>query len=54
MSITVLELINLLEQMPDEAVVVTPIARGPGYGGHADVLTALYDRDLDAVVMLIE
>jgi len=48
MTITVLELIDLLEKFPDDAEVVMP----DGKGGHVGVLAALYNDERDAVFLL--
>lgn len=50
MPITVLELINMLESMPDDVAVVLPIDGG----GHADLFAAVYNAERDAVILLPE
>lgn len=47
MSLTVLELIDLLESMPDDATLVVPGEKGSHYG----IIAAVYDSELDAVVL---
>jgi hypothetical protein len=49
MTITVLELINLLEAMPDNVDVVVPIP-----GGHADLFAVMYDPEHDVCMLMPE
>lgn len=45
---TVLEMINLLEQMPDDATIVVPGEKGT----HFAIVALMYDADLDAVLLM--